>query len=324
MIITKTPYRLSFLGGGTDYPQFFAKHGGSVLSATFDQYAYVSAHPLPRFFPYSNQIVHASVEYTRSAAEIEHPLIRNAMQFAGMEGLQVMLTGDLPGGTGLGGSSAFTVGLLSAFYAMKGETVDPHTLARQAIHVERELAGEDGGWQDQVATVYGGLNRIDFHGDTFAVRPLAISPERKALLNRRLMIFYTGFARKGEIATEQSRVLSDRTAQLQEMLSFVDDGEKILTGQIDSLDEFGRLLDYTWRIKRGMTTRTTNDTIDALYQSALHAGALGGKLMGAGGGGFLLLYVPEDRKPNVQTALQTLKPLEYRFGTKGTEVILAE
>lgn len=325
MIITKTPYRLSFLGGGTDYPQFFAEHGGSVLSTTFDKYAYVTARPLPHFFDYNNQIVHSRIEYTKTRDEIEHPLIRNAMKYMDMQNLQVIMSWDLPGGSGLGSSSAFAAGLLSAFHAMKGETVDRHTLASQAIYLERTLCAENGGWQDQIAAAYGGLNRIDFFGNSFTVKPLPMTAERKATLNRRLMIFFTGFSRlSSEIAKEQTRMLGSITAELKEMLSFVDDGENILTDAGQSLDEFGRLLDYTWRIKRRMTSKITTDAIDALYAKAINAGALGGKLMGAGGGGFLLFYVPENRQLHVKEALSDLMHVPYTFGSDGSQLLYSQ
>ncbi len=237
MVITQTPFRMSFLGGGTDYQPFFSEYGGSVISTTFDKYCYVIVRHLPRFFEYKNQVVYRIIEKTSTVEEIQHPAVRNAMKMLDMHELHITYDSDLPARSGLGSSSSFAVGMLNGFYALKGKYAGKEKLAKDSIYLERELCSESGGWQDQIAAAYGGLNRIDFHGTEFTVNPIVISKERKCSLNRHLMLFFTGFTRfSSDIAAEQIKVAHDKTAELKEMLSLVDDGERILTSKRDIMD----------------------------------------------------------------------------------------
>ena len=320
MIITKTPFRMSFFGGGTDYPGFFEKYGGSVISTTFDKYIYVSVRHLPRFFEYTNEITYNKIERVTSVDQIEHPTVREAMRLLKMEELRVSYDADLPARSGLGSSSSFAVGMLNAFYALKGRYASKKQLALDAIKVEREMCKENGGWQDQIEAAYGGFNRIDFNSSGFEVKPIIISPERKKLLNDHIMLFFTGFSRiSSDIAAEQVKATNDKVAELKHLLEYVDIGEKILTTDID-IGDFGRLLDEYWQLKRCITTKITTDSIDGIYATAKKAGALGGKIMGAGGGGFIMLFVPPEKQPAVKQALSNLLYVPFKFEESGTSV----
>lgn len=321
MIITRTPFRMSFFGGGTDFPGFYKEHGGAVISTTFDKYCYVNVRHLPRFFDYSTELSYAKTERVTNVEDIEHPAIREAMKYLDMHEIRLTYEADLPARSGLGTSSSFAVGMLNAFYALKGKYADKGKLADDAIYLERSLCRESGGVQDQIAASFGGLNRINFNAEGYTVNPVIISPERKETLNRNLMLFFTGFSRFSsdiQVKTEQS--LKSKTAQLIEMLGLVDDAERILTSKED-LNEFGKLLDYTWKLKRGITDKVSTDSIDAVYDAAIAAGATGGKLLGAGGGGFLLFYVLPERQKAVRTALKDLLYVPFEFETAGTRVI---
>lgn len=321
MIITKTPFRMSFFGGGTDFPEYYNEHGGAVISTTFDKYCMVSVGHLPRFFDYSNQLTYSKIERTKTVDEIEHPAVRNAMKYLNMHELRIDYEADLPARSGLGTSSSFAVGMLNAFYALKGKYVDKKKLAEDAIYLERILCNESGGIQDQIAAAYGGFNRIDFYEGGFTVSPIIISPERKRELNENLMLFFTGFSRfAGAIASVQEKNISKKQVELEEMYKLVEDAQKILVSKA-SLGEFGKLLDYTWKLKREMADIISNDAIDALYKKAMDAGALGGKLLGAGGGGFILLYVEKDKQKAIKKALDNLRYIPFEFENEGTKII---
>ena len=322
MIITQTPFRMSFFGGGTDFPSFYREHGGAVISTSFDKYCYVTVRHLPPFFEYKTHLTYSKEEKVCSSAEIKHPAIRNAMEWLGMSDIRLTYESDLPARSGLGTSSSFAVGMLEAFYALKGQYADKRKLADDAIYLERTLCAESGGVQDQIAAAFGGLNRINFSRDGYSVNPVIISPERKQQLNRSLMLFFTGFSRFSSDIQKGTEVsMKDKTAQLKEMYGLVDEAEKVLVNADRSLDEFGRLLDYTWKLKRGISGGISTDTIDGQYQKALDAGALGGKLLGAGGGGFLLFYVPEDKQTSVREAMSGLLYVPFKFENDGTKVI---
>lgn len=322
MIITKTPFRMSFFGGGTDIPEFFKEYGGSVISTTFDKYCYVNVRHLPQFFSYTSEFAYSEIERVDDIEKIEHPLIREAMKMLGMHELRLSYEADLPARTGLGTSSSFAVGMLSAFYALKGKYVDKRKLADDAIYLERTLCKESGGWQDQIAASFGGFNRIDFGDKGYDVQKIIISPARKKALNENLMLFFTGFTRLScEIQKTASETIKQRTAQLKEMLALVDDAQRILTEEKSDLDEFGRLLNVTWNLKRMMSSKVSTDTIDELYKKGLNAGALGGKLLGAGGGGFLLFYVRPEYRQAVKEAMSNLLYIPFEFENAGTRVI---
>ncbi len=322
MIITKTPFRMSFFGGGTDMQSFFKENGGAVLSTTFDKYCYVNVKHLPPFFDYSTELMYSKTERVTDVESINHPAIRNAMKMLDMHEIRLTYEADLPARSGLGTSSSFAVGMLNAFYALKGKYVDKKRLADEAIYLERELCNEAGGWQDQIAAAFGGFNRIDFNADGYDVKPVIISPERKEQLNDNLMMFFTGFTRfSSEVQKVNQADKKDKTAQLREMLSLVDDAEHVLTDKNVSLDEFGRLLDHTWKLKRQTGSAITTDSIDGLYAKGVEAGALGGKLLGAGGGGFLVFYVQPEYQESVKKAMEDLLYIPFKFENGGTRVI---
>ena len=321
MIITQTPFRMSFFGGGTDFPGFYREHGGAVLSTTFDKYCYVNVRHLPRFFDYTTELSYAKTERVTDVESIEHPAIREAMKMLDMHEIRLTYEADLPARSGLGTSSSFAVGMLNAFYALKGKYADKRKLADDAIYLERVLCKESGGIQDQIAASFGGFNKISFNADGYTVSPVIISPERKLRLNDNLMLFFTGFSRfSSDIQVEAEKSLKSKEAQLLEMLQLVDEAEQVLTSKTD-LTEFGKLLDYTWKLKRGITSKVSTDSIDAIYDKAIKAGATGGKLLGAGGGGFLLFYVEADKQKNVHEPQEDLLYVPFEFETAGTQVI---
>ena len=300
MIITQTPFRMSFFGGGTDIESFFKEYNGAVISTTFDKYCYVNVRHLPRFFDYSTEISYSKIERVKEVNDIHHPAIRNAMKMLDMYEIRLTYEADLPARSGLGTSSSFAVGMLNAFYALKGRYADKKKLADKAIYLERILCNEAGGWQDQIAASYGGLNRINFGPNGYEVLPIIISPERKQQLNNNLMMFFTGFTRfSSEIQMANQLDKKDKVKSLKEIYKLVDEAEKILTNKENNLDEIGRLLDYTWRLKRQTGSAISTDSIDYLYNMGIKAGALGGKLLGAGGGGFLIFYIEPDDLPRL-------------------------
>lgn len=321
MIITKTPFRMSFFGGGTDMEAFFKDHGGAVISTSIDKYCYVTVRHLPRFFDYSTEVVYAKTERVTDVNQIQHPAVRNAMKMLDMHELRVSYEADLPARSGLGTSSSFAVGMLNAFYALKGNYADKRKLADQAIYLERTLCGEAGGWQDQIAASYGGLNRINFNKDgTYEVLPIIISPERKRQLNENLLMFFTGFTRFSS-DVQKVNAFHNNTDQKLQMLKLVDDAENILTNKNITLDEFGKLLDLTWKLKRKTGSSISTSEIDTLYERGIKAGALGGKLLGAGGGGFLIFYVQPNKKAAVLNAMNDLLYVPFHFEDGGSRVL---
>lgn len=323
MIITKTPFRMSFFGGGTDMEKYFRNNGGAVLSTTFDKYCYVNVRHLPRFFNYSTELSYSKTERVTNIDDIQHPAIRNAMKLLDMHEIRLTYEADLPARSGLGTSSSFAVGMLNAFYALKGKYADKKKLADEAIYLERVLCHEAGGWQDQIAAAYGGFNRINFEPDGYEVLPLIISPERKKQLNSNLMMFFTGFTRFSSDVQKANAVgIQDKMAQLKEMYALVDEAEKVLTDKDADLNDFGRLLDHTWRLKRQTGAAVSTDSIDSLYAKGRKAGALGGKLLGAGGGGFLLFYVQPEKQDAVRQVMRDLMYIPFEFENGGTRIIL--
>lgn len=326
MIITKTPFRMSFFGGGTDMEDFFNEFGGAVLSTTFDKYCYVTVRHLPRFFDYSTELAYSKMERVTDIDAIQHPAIRNAMKMLDMHELRITYEADLPARSGLGTSSSFAVGMLNAFYALKGKYADKKKLADQAIYLERVLCQEAGGWQDQIAAAFGGFNRINFNKDgTYDVLPIIISPERKKQLDDNLLMFFTGFTRfssdvqKANAASPETQEAKEK--RLLEMLDLVDDAEDVLTNKKRDLDEFGRLLDHTWKLKRQTGSAVSTSNIDALYQRGIEAGALGGKLLGAGGGGFLVFYVQPEKREALKAAMHDLLYVPFHFEDGGSRVL---
>lgn len=321
MIITKTPFRMSFFGGGTDMESYFRENGGAVLSATFDKYCYVQVRQLPRFFGYSSELIYSRIERVSSIDNIEHPLIRNAMKMLDMKDLRVTYDADLPARSGLGTSSSFAVGMLSAFYALKGQYVDKQRLADDAIYLERVLCNEAGGWQDQIAASFGGLNRIDFNEHGYTVHPLIISRERKKSLNDHLLMYFTGFTRLSSAIQKDNAAESpaNKYALLKEMHQLVDEAQTVLTS--GDLDDFGRLLDHTWHLKRQTGPRISTSSIDEMYERGMKAGALGGKLLGAGHGGFLIFYVQPENREAVRSAMSDLLEIPFEFEENGSQIL---
>lgn len=323
MIITKTPFRMSFFGGGTDMEEYFKENGGAVLSTTIDKFCYVNVRHLPRFFDYSTELAYSKTERVKDVNEIEHPLIRNAMKMLDMHEIRLTYEADLPARSGLGTSSSFAVGTLLAFYALKGKYADKKKLADEAIYLERVLCDEAGGWQDQIAAAYGGFNKIVFNKDGYEVKPVIVSPERKKQLNENLMMFFTGFTR---FSSDVQRVnnetsIEEKKAKLQKMYAMVDEAEEILCNKKKDLDDFGRLLDKSWKLKKQTGKGVSTGAIDELYEKGIQAGALGGKLLGAGGGGFLVFYVQPEKQKAVKKAMKDLMYIPFEFDNEGATIV---
>ncbi len=313
---------MSFFGGGTDFPEFFNEYSGAVISTTFDKYCHVNVRHLPELFDYKSYLAYAQIEKVNSVDEIKHPAIRNAMKWLNLERIALNYDADLPSKTGLGTSSAFSVGLLNAFYTMQGVSKTKRELADDAIYLERILCEEDGGIQDQIAASFGGFNRIDFSREGYTVKPVDFSDERKNELNDNLLLFFTGLSRFSfQIQKTTKKMLGKRTLELIKIRDMVDIAEKILTDENRSLDEFGALLNETWQLKRSISSEISTDAIDSVYIKAMNAGALGGKLLGAGGGGCLLFYVPKEKQESVRNALSDLHEVKFRFENEGTKII---
>lgn len=327
MIITKTPFRISFFGGGTDYPVWFREHGGSVLSTTIDKCCYITCRRLPPFFEYHSRISYSAVENVSSNDKIQHPSVRGCLQHLELkDGLEIQHVADLPARTGLGTSSSFTVGLLHALHALKGQMRDKSSLASEAIYVEQELLGEAVGVQDQISAAYGGLNRINFLKDgSFDVKRMLISQNRLAELEKNLALYFTGFSRiASQVAQEQLRVTPHKQRELTTMMQYVDEAESIISNQNTSLESFGHLMHESWKVKRSLTDRISTAAIDEIYDAGLSAGAFGGKLLGAGGGGFMLFFVPPERREALRARLKGLLCVPFKFSSKGSEVVVYE
>ncbi len=327
MIITSTPLRISFFGGGTDYPVWYRQYGGSVLSTTIDKSCFITCRWLPPFFEYHSRISYTKVENVSRNDVIQHPSVRACLQFLGIkEGVEIHHIADLPARTGLGTSSAFTVGLLLGLYALRNQMRDKRILAAEAIHVEQDLLKEAVGAQDQVSAAYGGFNRINFHTDgSIEVKRIMTSKDRIAELEKHLALYFTGFSRiASEIAQEQLRVTPHKKQELETMLQLVDEAEAIIVNPDRPIHEYGRLLHESWQIKRTLTQKISNANIDEIYQAGLSAGALGGKLLGAGGGGFMLFFVPPEKREALRVRLKKLLCIPFNFSTKGSEVVVYE
>ena len=327
MIITRTPLRVSFFGGGTDYPVWYREHGGAVLATTIDKCCYITCRYLPPFFEYHSRISYLKVENVSRNDGIEHPSVRACLQFMKInEGVEIHHVADLPARTGLGTSSAFTVGLLLGLYALRQQMRDKHALASDAVHVEQELLHEAVGTQDQVSAAYGGFNRIDFHMDgAIEVKRILTAQSRLTALEQHLALYFTGFSRTAsEIAKEQIMVTPQRKKELEVMHQMVGEAEAIMTSSSRSMEEFGRLLHESWKIKRTLTKNISNTNIDDIYQAGLEAGALGGKLLGAGGGGFMLFFVPPERREALRMRLKKLLCVPFAFSNRGSHVAVYE
>ena len=324
MIISRTPYRISFFGGGTDYPAWYEKNGGCVLATSINRYCYITCRYLPPFFQHKHRVVYSKIESTASVDEIQHPAVRECLRFLDYtDGMEIHHDGDLPKQSGLGTSSSFAVGLLHALHALRGEMVGPMQLTTEAIHVERDLCRENVGSQDQVTTAHGGLNFVEFlPGDVIKVHPLTILPGRRMLFQSHLMLLFTGFSRTAsDVAAEQIQNIPKKEHELHALQQMVKEGVRILSSAGD-IREFGRLMHEGWKIKRTLSSKISNAEIDTIYETALKAGALGGKLCGAGGGGFLMLFAEPDRQPAIRQALTTYLHVPFEFESDGSRIIL--
>ncbi|MDA2936727.1 kinase [Acidobacteria bacterium AH-259-A15] len=324
MIISRTPFRASFFGGGTDYPAWYQNERGAVLSATIDKYCYLTCRRLPPFFNYSIRIVYSETELVNAFDEIQHPAVRETLRYMDIaDSLELHHAGDLPARSGLGASSSFIVGLLHTLYVFKGNTPGRMELARTAIHIERDRIGEAVGSQDQVAASFGGLNHITFSGeDEIQVTPILLEPERIAALESQLMLYFTGIFRSAPLlAARQIKAIDEHYSELLELRQMVDEGIHILQSEA-SLEDLGKLLHESWQIKRGLGPGITNPTIEEIYCTAREAGAIGGKILGAGGGGFILFFVRPEDQPRVRERLSKLVKVPFRFENGGTQIVL--
>jgi D-glycero-alpha-D-manno-heptose-7-phosphate kinase len=323
MVISRTPYRISFFGGGTDYPAWCRENGGAVLGTAIDKYCFITCRYLPPFFEHRLRLVYSKIEDCQRASEIQHPVVRTVLEMLGVErGLEIHHDGDLPARSGMGSSSAFTVGFLQAMYGLLGRLTSQRQIAAEAIHVEQDLIGETVGAQDQIFASFGGFNRIEFKRDnSFRVEPLTLPKSRFEELNGSLMLFFTGLRRTAsEVAASYVADIGARTRQLTRMRQMVDEGMEILAAH-DSLDAFGDLLDEAWRLKRSLSGVVSNTQVDEIYAEARRAGARGGKLLGAGGGGFVLFYVPPACRERVKERLRGLIWVPFQFDTSGSQII---
>jgi D-glycero-alpha-D-manno-heptose-7-phosphate kinase len=323
MIISRTPFRISFFGGGTDYPVWYKENSGAVLSTTIDKYCYLTVRYLPPFFLHKHRIVYSIIENVKYVSEIQHPAVRALLEFCKIDkGMEIHHNGDLPARSGLGSSSSFTVGLLHSLYALKGSIVSKCQLAKEAIKVEREILRENVGSQDQVAVAYGGFNKIIFDKDDhFRVEPVTLHKEKLQQLQNHLMLIFTGLSRTAsEVAEEQINNTPHKKKDLAAIQETVEEAVKILSQDRD-IKEFGKLLHESWKIKKSLTKKITNLTIDNIYDKALRSGAVGGKLLGAGGGGFILLFVPPERQADVKEALRELLEVKFCFENAGSQIV---
>lgn len=322
MIISRTPFRVSFFGGGTDYPGWYKENKGAVLATTIDKYCYITCRYLPPFFEHKSRIIYSKMEHTQTINEIDHPSVREVLRFLNIqEGVEIHHDGDLPARTGLGSSSSFTVGLLNGLYAMRGVMPSKERLATEAIHLEQDMIKENVGCQDQTLAAYGGFNYIEFGGaNHLQVRQVTVAPETVEKLQNHLMMFFTGFSRTAsEIAAHQVSNIPNKKKELSDMYNMVQEAVKVLNG--NDICRFGKMLDESWKIKRSLSNKIATPYIDELYDTAIDAGALGGKLLGAGGGGFVLLFVEPHNKAKVRERLKDLLEVPFRFENLGSQII---
>lgn len=324
MIISRTPFRISFFGGGTDYPIWYEGHGGMVLSATINKYAYITARELPPFFEYKHRIQYYLKEQVNSIEEIKHPVVREAAKLLNIRfGMEIVHNADLPARSGLGSSSTFTVGLLHALYGMKHKMVTKRELALAAINLEQNIIGEAVGSQDQTAASFGGFNFIEFNkSKTFEVRELTISQKRLNSLQDNLLLCFTGFARTAEkIAKEQIKVTEKKENELKKMKEILEEAKEILINEKISIDNFGKLLNEQWFLKKSLTNNISNKEIDNIYEAGIKGGAIGGKLLGAGGGGFMLFYAKKEYHEKIKKNLKDKLFVPFRFENTGSQII---
>lgn len=324
MIISRTPFRISFFGGGTDYPAWYRQNGGVVLSTTIDKYCYISCRYLPPFFEHLYRVVYSKIEEVGSITEIQHPAARAILDWMRChQGLEIHYDGDLPARSGIGSSSSFTVGLINALMALKGQYISKEDLANKAIHIEQDLLKESVGSQDQISVAYGGFNRIEFKTDnTYDVTPVVLPKSKLEMLEDHLMLFYTGISRNSsDVAKATIDNFKNRERELRHMEEMVGEALMILNGSDDRLTDFGRLLNESWEHKRNLSHKVTSPVIDEIYEQATATGATGGKILGAGGGGFMLFFVSPQHRESVQRRLSRLIHVPLRFESTGSRIV---
>lgn len=324
MIISRTPFRVSFFGGGTDYPKWFQEHGGVVLSTSIDKYCYITCRYLPQFFEHNYRIVYSKIENVRTIDEIVHPAVRAVLGYFHCEkGLEIHHDGDLPARSGLGSSSSFTVGLINAVMALNGSYISKEDLAAQAIDIEQNVIQESVGSQDQISAAFGGFNRIEFLKDgSFQVTPIILQKDRLNELQDNLMLYFTGLSRNApEIAQSKIENFKRRETELLRMKEMVGEAIALLQDKRPIAD-FGRLLNDSWQYKRTLSSKVTTPEVDEIYDTAMANGAIGGKLLGAGGGGFLLLFVPPERQARIREKLRHLVHVPFRFENSGSRIVM--
>lgn len=327
MIISRTPFRISLFGGGTDYPAWYRRHGGSVLGTTINKYCYISLRALPPFFEHRHRIAYSKIELVNDVADIQHPAVRAVLQQLDVrEGLEIHHDGDLPARSGLGSSSAFTVGLLNAVTALRGQMASARQLALDALHVEQEVLQESVGSQDQIWAAYGGTNLIDFRPDgTFQVTPLIMTPERRQELQASMMLYFTGLSRFApSIAAKQIANFAERESQLKAMAALVPEAMRILCDERRNLSEIGAMLHESWQLKRQLADAVSTPEIDEIYEAGRAAGAIGGKLLGAGGGGFLLFFIDPAKRAALRERLAKLIEVSVEIGSPGSKIVVYE
>lgn len=325
MIISRTPHRISFFGGGTDYPSWYLEHGGKVLGVAIDKYCYISCRYLPPFFKHKHRIAYSKIETITSIDEIQHPSAKETLRYLKIEqGLEIHHDGDIPARSGMGSSSAFTVGLLKTLYALQGKVISKEELYKEAIYIEQNLIKENVGSQDQVWAACGGLNDIEFlQNGEIIVKPIIMREEHLRCFESKFMLFFTGLSRQASvIAQEQIQNTHRNKNELFRMMELVDESYKILTSEKDDFIDFGRLLNETWQLKRKLSSKITTRSIDDIYETAIKNGAVGGKLCGAGGGGFIVFYVEPEYQDRVRNALQDYLCVPFKFDFSGSEIIV--
>ncbi|UCN00484.1 kinase [Sulfurimonas sp. SWIR-19] len=327
MILSRTPHRISFFGGGTDYPEYYLEHGGKTLGVTIDKYSYLNIRKLPPFFTHKHRIVYSQQENVNNFKDIKHPSVRETLQYFDIKhGISINHDGDIPARSGMGSSSAFTVGLVQALHALNGEIISKTALTKEAIYIEQNLIKENVGSQDQTFAAHGGLNTIDFlQNGEISVSPIIMKPHRMKMFQDNIMLFFSGLSRTAsEIVKEQREKTNINIDNLNKMKELVDEAHTILTDNSRDLQDFGRLLNQTWELKKTLSSKITNVELDSLYTKALNAGAIGGKLLGAGGGGFMVFYVEKEHQNSVIQALEGYLHIPFKFDFEGSKIVIYE
>ena len=327
MIISKTPFRISFFGGGTDYPEWYHENGGSVLATTIDKYCYISCRHLPPFFEHKHRIVYSKIESVKTTEEIQHPVVRAVLSNLSItDGLEIHHDADLPARSGLGSSSSFTVGLINVLNALKGLQISKQDLAKQATYIEQEVLKETVGSQDQVLAAFGGFNRIDFHpDDSFNISPVIINKDLVEQLQSHMLLFFTGLSRfSSDIARDKVSNFTNRFQELTQIKEMVDEGMSILQNPSTPIMDLGKLMHESWKLKRSLSKKVSTPQIDEIYETGIKAGAIGGKVLGAGGGGFILFFAKPENHSKIRERLKNLVHVAFHFDDVGSKIVVYE